>query len=308
MTAGLQVAPASADELGRAFGLLFHQLPEPYRQERVANALHLVETGELDPAGVLTAHAGGVLVGALVCVSLPGAGGLVWPPQVTAGGGRAAVEDRLLEHGLAWLRRRGAKMAQALLTVPEQPLAGALERNGLVHVTALWYMRRGLDLPAAYLRAPPRLTYRGYDSGDRGVFHQTLLRTYEGSLDCPELNGVRTLEEILEGHRAQGRYDPSRWWLAVEEGEPVGVLLLVELPDWDAWDVAYVGVVPDKRGRGWGRELMRKALCSACEPGAGRSVQQVTLSVDVHNRPAWGLYRSLGFEPIEMREVYLAVW
>jgi ribosomal protein S18 acetylase RimI-like enzyme len=307
MTAGLQVAPASADELGTAFGLLFQQLPEPYRQERVANALHLVRTGELDGAGVLTAHAGGALVGAVVCVALPGAGGLVWPPQVT-GGGRAAVEDRLLEHGLAWLRRRGAKMAQALLTVPEQPLAPALERNGLVHVTALWYMRRGLDLPAAYLRAPPRLSYRGYEGGEQALFHETLLRSYEDSLDCPELNGVRTLEEILEGHRAQGRYDPSRWWLALEEGEPVGVLLLVELPDWNAWDVAYVGVVPEKRGRGWGRELMRKALCSACEPAAGRPVQQVTLSVDVRNRPAWGLYRSLGFEPFEMREVYLAVW
>jgi ribosomal protein S18 acetylase RimI-like enzyme len=34
----------------------------------------------------------------------------------------------------------------------------------------------------------------------------------------------------------------------------------------------------------------------------------VTLSVDVRNRPAWGLYRSLGFEPFELREVYLRVW
>jgi ribosomal protein S18 acetylase RimI-like enzyme len=304
MMAGLRIAAAAWEEREAAFGLLFRQLPEPYRQERIANALRLVEAGEIDPGGVLVARGPGGLLGALVCVPLPGAGGLVWPPQVVPCGERDLIEDRLLEHGLTWLRRRGAKLAQALLTVPEQPLGPVLERNGLAHVTALWYMRRSLDLPTAYVRAPQRLTYRSYAAGDPALFHQTLLRTYEGTLDCPELNGVRTLEEILEGHRAQGLHEPARWWLALEGGQPVGVLLLVELPDWDAWDVAYVGVVPEKRGQGWGRELMRKALCSGREAAAG----QITLSVDARNRPAWSLYRGLGFEPFELREVYLVVW
>jgi ribosomal protein S18 acetylase RimI-like enzyme len=30
--------------------------------------------------------------------------------------------------------------------------------------------------------------------------------------------------------------------------------------------------------------------------------------VDGRNRPAWGLYRSVGFEPFDRREVYLAVF
>jgi ribosomal protein S18 acetylase RimI-like enzyme len=308
LLAGLRIAPAAADERASAFGLLFRQLAEPYRQERIANSLRLVETGELPADGVLLARGPGGPLGALVCVPLPGAGGLVWPVQVVASRDREAVEDRLLEHGLAWLRRSGAKMAQALLTLPEQPLAAALERNGFDHVTALWYMRRGLDLPAGYLRAPERLTYRSYADGDTSLFHKTLLRTYEGTLDCPELNGVRTLDEILEGHRGQGQYNPSCWWLALEEDEPVGVLLLVEVEDWDAWDVAYVGVVPEKRGRGWGREIMRKALRSAHGLAQDWATGQVTLSVDARNRPAWGLYRSLGFEAFELREVYLLVW
>jgi ribosomal protein S18 acetylase RimI-like enzyme len=53
---------------------------------------------------------------------------------------------------------------------------------------------------------------------------------------------------------------------------------------------------------------MRKALCSVRELAGDRPGGQVTLSVDVRNRPAWGLYRSLGFEPFELREVYLIVW
>ena len=33
-----------------------------------------------------------------------------------------------------------------------------------------------------------------------------------------------------------------------------------------------------------------------------------TLSIDVRNQPAWRLYRSLGFEPVERRAVHLAVF
>jgi ribosomal protein S18 acetylase RimI-like enzyme len=39
----------------------------------------------------------------------------------------------------------------------------------------------------------------------------------------------------------------------------------------------------------------------------GRAAQ-LTLSVDRRNHPAWNLYTSLGFEPYEEREVYLAIW
>jgi ribosomal protein S18 acetylase RimI-like enzyme len=49
---------------------------------------------------------------------------------------------------------------------------------------------------------------------------------------------------------------------------------------------------------------MRKAILEARVAEA----PQLTLSVDVRNRPAWELYRRLGFEPFEQREVFLAVW
>jgi ribosomal protein S18 acetylase RimI-like enzyme len=135
-------------------------------------------------------------------------------------------------------------------------------------------------------------------------FHQALLDSYEGTEDCPEISGVRTVEEILEGHSAQGKYDPARWWLARAERKPVGVLLLCEVPEWAAWDVAYVGVVPEARGHGFGRELMHRALSAARADGVAR----LTLSVDVRNQPALNLYTGLGFEMHDRREVFLAIW
>jgi ribosomal protein S18 acetylase RimI-like enzyme len=84
----------------------------------------------------------------------------------------------------------------------------------------------------------------------------------------------------------------------------VGVLLINPTLEGDGWEVAYVGVVPEARRRGFGRELMGKALFEAKAAGQ----PHVTLSVDARNRPARALYHHLGFEPLEVREVFLAIW
>src|SRR5262249_802296 len=154
--------------------------------------------------------------------------------------------------------------------------------NGFVHLTHLAYLRHHLDTPLA---APVRLAFQRADV-DGGTFVATLMRTYEGTLDCPEINDVRTSDEILDGHRGQGRHDPALWWLATLDGLPAGVVLLTVIPDSGEWDVAYVGVVPELRRRGLGRELMLRVLGEA----RAASVPGVTLSVDGRNGPAWELY------------------
>jgi ribosomal protein S18 acetylase RimI-like enzyme len=303
---------ARRDEIADAFRLLFPQFTPEERERRVAHALGLVERGDLDPHGVLVLREVGGLLGAIVCVPTPGAGALMWPPSCLPGPDRAGHEDALVRHGCAWLRVRGARLAQALLAPEDMLLAAPLLRNGFDHVTHLWFLRHDLSDPPPGRAVPRaascpwhtvRLDYLPYDGRDPAAFHQTLLRTYEGTLDCPEVNGVRTVEEVVAGHRAQGVYEPARWLLARQEGVPVGVLLLMAAEGGE-WEVAYVGVVPEARGRGVGRELMLKALVEARAGGARRLV----LSVDGRNRPAWGLYRGLGFEPNERREVFLAVW
>ena len=82
--------------------------------------------------------------------------------------------------------------------------------------------------------AADELAYEGYSTCDRALFERTLLRSYDGTRDCPEVNGVRTIAEIIAGHRAQGKHDPDRWWLAFAEDQPVGVLLVAQVPEWHA--------------------------------------------------------------------------
>jgi ribosomal protein S18 acetylase RimI-like enzyme len=304
MTAIPTPRAARTEELAAAFRLAFQHLGEPERDGRVARALDLLQQRELDPEGIFVLGNGAKITAVLVCLIVPGASALVWPPQSVADSWQHRREDALLTHAFPWLRQRGVKLAQALLSPDEVPLANSLKRNGFVHVTHLWYLRHEQDVPISQLDLPSRLTFLPYSETDAILFRDVLERTYEGSLDCPEVTGVRTMDEVLTGHRAQGRFDPDRWWLAMERGRPVGVLLVAEMPETGNWEVAYVGVIPEARGRKFGREMMLKALFEA----RAESIPWVTLSVDGRNRPAWQLYRDLGFTVYDRREVFLALW
>jgi ribosomal protein S18 acetylase RimI-like enzyme len=290
--------------LASAFRLVFRHLPPAERDARVANALHLVQTGDLDPRGVFVLRQPGGLDAALVCAPVPGASAALWPPVSVEDDRRAQREDALMRHACAWLRQQGARLVQALLAPEEEHLADPLPRNGLARVTDLWYLRHDLGPLAAEPAAPPGLTFEPYDPDAPEPFHQALARTYEQTLDCPEVNGARTIEEVVRGHQAQGRHDPDRWRLARQHGEPVGVLVLIEMPESGDWEIAYMGVVPEARRRGLGRALLFEALARA----RGEGVPRLLLSVDTRNRPAWHLYRSVGFQPFDRRAVYLAVW
>src|SRR5947209_6423375 len=115
------VEPARPDEVEPALRLLFRSHPPEGVEGKVRRALALVEAGDIPREGVLVARAYGALRGAMVYVPLPGAGGLVWPPQAV-GDEACAVEDELLREALARLRQGGAKLVEALLLRDERPL------------------------------------------------------------------------------------------------------------------------------------------------------------------------------------------
>jgi ribosomal protein S18 acetylase RimI-like enzyme len=288
------VSPARADEFAAALQLIFHGRP-------AADALRALEAGTLDPSGLLVVRDEAGVAAAALAAMLPDGGAVVWPPRSRPGA--ADVTDLLAGHSVLWLLGNGAKTAQALLAPEETAAAHPLLAHGFSHVTTLWYLRHYLDLASAVLGAPDNLDLSTYAATDPALFRSTLARTYEGTQDFPELNGVRTPDEVLAGYQAEG-FDPERWWLGVADGEPVGVLLVNPNPDWGGWEVEYVGVIPAARRRGHASELVRLALIEAKAAG----VPYVSLAVDARNEPARELYRRLGFEPFDRREVFLAVW
>jgi ribosomal protein S18 acetylase RimI-like enzyme len=300
MTPSLKIETARSSDWVEALALAFQHFPAHERDTRVLNAISLIEKGELDGKGIFVAWRQAQLAGVLVCLPTPGAAALVWPPHST-GKDRSQVEDALLRHGNRWLQSLGVKLAQTVLARDQVDLATPLLRNEFRHITTLLYLRHGLS----QRRAPtPILDFETYSTCSLDVFVATLERTYEDTLDCPEINGVRNMDEILAGHRAQGIHNPEHWWLARRHGKPVGVVLAARISEWEGWDLSYVGVVPEARGQGFGRQLTTQALLAAHQEGAN----ELTLSVDRRNLPARNVYRRLGFRLFEEREVYLAIW
>ena len=291
--------PARPDEYAAALRLLFRHLDAAELESRVRRAVGMIPGGDLDVGGLFVLPGPTGPHGVILSQTVAGAGGLIWPPVVASFD--PAGEDALIDAACGWLRQRGSRLAQCLFPDEEFHLAAPLARNGFAHTTGLLYLRHDRSLTAAWLLGSDRLSFSTYDATHPAAFHAALLGSYEGTLDCPEVNGVRTIDEVIVGHRSQGRYDPSTWWLAWLDGEPVGVLLLVEAEPGE-WEVAYVGVVLSARRRGVALGLMHQALCHV------RLVDAVglMLSVDDRNAPARRLYQRLGFEAYDHREVMLA--
>jgi mycothiol synthase len=297
MSFPLIIEQAPRDQWQAALELAYRRLPGERRRFQVIHALHLIDEGTIDPGGIWVARQGDVLVGVQIAVPLGGASFLFWLPE-TQGKAKAAVEDKLVQAALAWCRQQGGKLAHAILHPADAGRAAALVRNRFVHSTQLLYLGHELKLPA---KPASMAGFEPFSAANADCFSATLARSYEGTLDCPELNGVRTIDEILTGYRAAGPFDPARWWLVRLGDEPAGVVILTELPEGPSWDLSYLGIVPEHRRQGLARAATYRVLHAALAAG----IAEVILAVDVRNAPALRLYQSMGFAQSEVRDVYL---
>lgn len=294
------IAVARPDEQSAALTLALQHVPDDERPTRVANALSLLAAREIDPAGIFVARTEAGLAGVQVCIPLRGASGLFWLPQVDPACADHDLANRLVQAALTWLRQGGAKLGQALLAPSDLPLAKPLTDCGFQHITQLDYLQHDLKaVPSASHSSAMHM--EPYAPANAADFAATLARSYEGTLDCPELNGVRTMEEVLDGHRAQGIWHPETWWLVRVQDVPAGVVLLAELPERDAWDLSYLGVVPEFRQRGLGRKMIERSLRAVAEAHGVK----MHVAVDRRNHPARRLYEKLGFQATGAREVFL---
>ncbi len=233
---------------------------------------------------------------------------------VVPGAGRTAMFFTSRPEGGAGLRELGAvighacdrcgdvaRVGQALLERKDEPLAAAYEAGGFGRIARLWYLTRpaprAQEFPEAEPTWPEGVTVRGWSQGDDPALASALERSYERTLDCPELSRMRRPEDVLESHRAAGQWDPGLWWLIRLHGRPAGAMLLNPSPPSGSVELVYLGLGPELRGRGLGSSLLRYGLSRLADRGAG----SVTCAVDQRNRPACRLYERFGFVRFDER-------
>ena len=196
-------------------------------------------------------------------------------------------------------RRFDADLAQAMLD-PNRPFdREALVAGGFEPLAELRFMDRPLPGPAIADEPPATRSIRIECCGDADpeTLHDLLKATYERTLDCPGLAGARRVEDVLEGHRAAGRFRPDLWRRLWVDDEPAGLSLLNPNPDAGCIELVYFGLVANRRGEGLGGVLLRDALRAA----AGVGLPRLSLAVDERNLPALKLYRRHGFVPGAIR-------
>lgn len=175
---------------------------------------------------------------------------------------------------------------------------------GLSELATLVYMQRPAPMVPPAADAPGNVQLLAYGPETHGLFEQAIAASYEQTLDCPSLSGMRAIEDVIAGHKAVGPFDPGLWTVVVEEGRPLGCLLLSEVVSGGrrrSLELVYLGLAPTARGRGLGRMLMSRTLAIA----ARRGFDVCTLAVDRANAPALKLYRRFGFTSVAERVAYV---
>jgi ribosomal protein S18 acetylase RimI-like enzyme len=228
------------------------------------------------------------------CIAAPGAG-----RTATVFASRAAVPartpsiGRLVQAVALSLRDADIDLAQALLE-PEDPGEAAIfQAGGFRQLAELDYLERPIPRFNAVPRPalPDGVRIEIWSPSDRARLTALLERTYEHTLDCPGLAGLRRPSDILDGHLASGRPIPESWLILMVDGRDAGALLLNRSHDGTTIELVYLGLTPEVRGRGLGKTLLTFGLAGLDNDAA----RTVVLAVDRANLPAAGLYRRMGF-------------
>jgi ribosomal protein S18 acetylase RimI-like enzyme len=294
------VASARAARRAEAIDRLVSAGHDPDRRA-VQRFLHYAETNAVSLDGLWARLGpGGRIDTTVLAVPSPGRTAMVFathPAEAAQTAGIAQLVDHACHQIAAWR----VDLAQALVDPGETLERRMFQAAGFKELAVLSYLERPLSKTNAPL--PPQwpagvqVRIEPYHDGRDSELATVLERSYEQTLDCPGLYGLRRTEDIIAGHKATGRFDPSLWTLLTVDEQLAGVVLINPFPGHKTAELVYIGLAPFARGRGLGRQLLRHGLCRL----QGRRERSITLAVDERNTPALALYESEGFRPAVQR-------
>jgi GNAT superfamily N-acetyltransferase len=285
--------------VAEALRLVLSDLPPEQAEDYLRGLTEEIRSGAMPREGLLEARRGTHRVGAAWFQTLGGRAAMVWPPRLVPGE-PATTASRLLAAGTSLLARNGVIVAHALLANVTAEDDAVLRAAGFSPLAALLYLGcQESEFPQTLPEGP--VQFVPYDPAQEARLGRLVEATYVGTLDCPAMNGLRPVEDVLAGYRDAGSFAPEHWLFVEHEGRDVGCLLLGDHPREGNVELIYMGLIPSRRGNGWGKVVCRHAQWLAGRIGRPRLV----LAVDEANRPALAMYAAAGFQAFDRRTVYL---
>jgi len=219
----------------------------------------------------------------------------VWRPATMS-----PAAPALIEAAVKFLDQHQIALAQVLANPESSRESDLLLAGGFQELAYLAYLTADKKV---FPRSQPasELQFQSRASDDTDRLGKLLISTYEGTQDCPELNGVRQPADVLDGYKSQGSFAAERWFFVRSDEQDIGTLILTEHADSANWELVYMGVTPAGRGKGFGWQIVQFALWQAGRGGAERLV----LAVDEANEHALAVYRRAGFEVWDRKKVFV---
>lgn len=287
------VSQPSPERRGEVAALLFHP-----RRDRVSvcQTETAVRELELQP-GLLEARRGDRTVGAAWGRSWADGTAEVAPPRVsptepeeTAHLLLAELEERLSANQV--------HVAFAYLPSDDSKSSNWLAREGYRHAGELLVLTCANEHDSRASMGQP-LSFHDYHPSHKQHLTELVRRTYKDTLDFPTLGGFRHIGDVLERYAETGESGTDHWSFVRSADRDIGCLLLADHQQEGQCELVYMGLVPEARGNGWGRQIVAYALQAARRIGR----RQMVLGVDEHNDPAITVYASAGFIQQSRRSV-----
>ena len=295
-----EVRPVAPGEIATALSLLLGTGDQLADHRAVIDFEHLAAQRQIDLTKTVVATLDGRVAAAALPVPSPGRTVLM----LLSPAGRSTLAARLVAAcaDAACDGLREGQLVQVLLDSIEARAAQALAAADFVSLATLIYLQRRLK-PSVVLPADSAgLNWVHYSAATHARFVRAIEASYEQSLDCPAMRGLRTTDDVIAGHRATGEFDSSLWYCFTDGDAPdaaeLGVLLLAPVTGQPMMELVYLGLAPAARGRRLGDKLMTVAAHAT----TARGLDLLTLAVDDRNVPALRLYYRSGLAEIARRE------
>lgn len=230
----------------------------------------------------------------------PGKSAICYLPASRHLQGREAQAAACLKAAAGQAAAAGMKMVQGIFDVDESVLSGIYQAAGYQPLAILQFMEHSARWALPEVQLPDGYHLETYRPDTHDLFKQAIGASYEQTLDCPAMSGLRSLEDVVIGHQHAGEFNPALWFVLIHQSRGVGVLLLTLNPSLQSLDVTYLGLGSEHRRRHLGMFFMTQVRRMMRLTGARAS----TLAVDERNAPAVGLYHKAGYRPMQRRTVY----
>ena len=211
------------------------------------------------------------------------------------------LRARLIDHALQALKSEDIDLVQALLPCEDALGSASHREGGLRFLAELVYMELSLPRMRQSTPLPDGVDLVPITTSELPELARVLKASYVETQDCPELGGLRRIDDIIEGHGAVGTVEPGGWMLLRVHGSFEGAILVNRASDGRGHELVYLGLSREVRGNGYGQMMLDHALHRV----AASQSRRMTLAVDSRNTPALSLYERTGFRGTTRRHAFI---